>query len=159
MPSFSREDAEHVAAIIHARRQRWAVSAIVKALGALGNEGHSLPAVLAAGLRAAADERAETPVMIPRYAPPLPPRPGTEEARCGDHPEQPAQTCRDCRSMELTGERDPAQRGKRTEAGSRVIPGDAADFQARWAQIRATAATLATDTKRHTPNPPAGDES
>lgn len=149
MTSFSEADAGHMAQIIRVRRPRWAVSAIVNALGTLALEGQSPGAALDAALRAASDPKAETPVMIPRYATPVLARPGTDAARCGDHPEQDALNCRDCRSMELTGERDPADRGKATE-GRRNTPVSAADFAERWNQIKATANSLALDTKRHT---------
>lgn len=117
MASFSRDDARHIAVIARTRRPRWAESAILQALEALATEGYTPGQALDTCLRAAADPKAETPVMIPRYAPQAPTAtPLGMTARCQDHPWQPAHNCGACRSEVLTGDRLERDMGRKAGA-------------------------------------------
>jgi hypothetical protein len=136
--TFTLEDAKHIAAIARARRPRWAESAILKALEPLASEGYTAGQALDTCLRAAADPKAETPVVIPRYAPPPPVATATAGApRCADHPESYAATCIQCDSEIKRGERLERDKGRRTPAG-RTRPEEAVDFSEAWSKIKAT---------------------
>lgn len=148
--TFTLDDAKHIAAITRTRRQRWAESALLNALEALAMEGYTAGQALDTCLRAAADPKAETPVVIPRYAPPPPAARSTAGGpRCADHPESYAASCTQCDSEIKRGERIERDKGQRTAAG-RTRPEEAADFAEQWNRIKATLGTSARP-QRQTP--------
>jgi hypothetical protein len=121
------QDLADLARIIQRQRPGWAESAVRARLRVLAESGCSAGEALDAGLRAAADPGALTPVMMtdPKYRTPVASDDG-REPRCEDHPTMRARRCPACLGDVKAGMRDPEAVGRRLsvpqESGRAITP-------------------------------------